>query len=297
MDDLKKIGKALLFPPLIIMILLIPVATVFLIYAMVVLGSETIPAYISYVLAAYTLTIWCMRIPRIVKWAKTFKNENRYAVRLTEDVRLRVNISLFGSLIWNLAYALFQIWLGVTNQSLWFYALGGYYISLAFMRFFMFAYTRKCQPGEHMQIELKKYRACGWIFLVMNVALTTMIVFMIYWNRTFEHDQITTIALAAYTFTALTVAIVNLVKYRRYESPVYSASKAISLAAASVSMLTLTSTMLTTFGEGEDPMFHRLMLGTIGGAVSALIIVMAVYMIVHGTHKLKTLQTEVNHGS
>ncbi len=93
--------------------------------------------------------------------------------------------------------------------------------------------------------------------------------------------------LAAYTFTAFSVAVVNIIKYRKYNSPVFSASKAISLASASVSMLTLTSTMLTTFGSGNDMEFRRLMTGLIGGAVSIFIITMAVYMIVQSTKKLK----------
>ena len=146
-----------------------------------------------------------------------------------------------------------------------------------------------------MQTELKKYRACGIVFLVMNLALSLIIFFMVYWNRTFEHHMITAIAMAAYTFTALTTAIINVIKYRKYNSPVYSASKAISLAAALVSMLTLESTMLTTFGDGTMTVTaQKWMLGATGGAISVLIVATAIYMIVIGTKKLKELKIEVN---
>ncbi len=292
MEMCKKLCKALLFPHIAILIVLLPTAAALLIYSMVVLGTETVLAYISYVLSAYTLTVWCVRMPKIIKRIKTFKSENKYALKLSKDVHLRVNISLLGSLVWNIAYSLFQFWLGITHSSFWFCSMAGYYMSLAFVRFFMLGHTRKHLPGERMKEELQRYRACGWVFLVMNLAVTLMIFFMVYWNRTFEHDQITTIAMAAYTFTTFTFAIVNLVKYRRYNSPVYSASKAISLAAASVSMLTLTSTMLTTFGEADGMAFRRLMLGLIGGAVSVFIIAMAIYMIVRSTKKLKLLKAE-----
>ena len=43
--------------------------------------------------------------------------------------------------------------------------------------------------------------------------------------------------MAAYTFTALTLAIVNAVRYRKYGSPAYSAAKAISLASATLGLL------------------------------------------------------------
>ncbi len=290
----KKLGKALLFPHIAVMIILIPIATVFLVASMLFLGTESPIAIVSYVLAAYTLTVWCFKIPDVIGFFKTFKNENKYAVRWQDDARLRVKVSLYGSLLWNVAYALFQLWLGFYHRTFWFYSLGAYYLCLAVMRFFLLNHTRKYAPGEKRQTELIKYRACGWIFLLMNLALTLIVFFMLYWNRTFEHHMITAIAMAAYTFTAFTTAIVNIVKYKKYNSPVYSASKAISFAAACVSMLTLTSTLLTTFSDGTmDAATQKFMLGSVGFAVSGVVLVMAIYMIVGSTKKLNT---EVQHG-
>ena len=295
--DPKKFGKALLFPHIAIMIILVPIATVLLVGSMVFIGTESAIAYISYVLAAYTLTVWCMKIPNVIRFFKTFKEENKYARRWLDDTRLRVNVSLYGSLALNVLYGIFQLCLGFFHHTFWFYSLAGYYICLAVMRFFLARYTAKHKPGEKMQEELIRYRLCGWVFLAMNLALALIIFFMIYWNRTFTHHMITTIALAAYTFTAFTMAIINVVKYRKYNSPVYSASKAISLAAALVSMLTLESTMLTTFGDGTMTAIERKwMLGATGGVVSLLIVATAIYMIVVGTKKLKELKTEVNNG-
>ena len=292
--DWKKLGKALLFPHIAIMIILVPIATVLLVGSMVFVGTESVIAYISYVLAAYTLTVWCFKIPYLIKFFKTFKNENRYARRWQDDTRLRVNVSLYGSLAWNALYGLFQLWLGFYHHTFWFYSLGAYYICLGVMRFFLVRHTRKFAPGEKMQTELVKYRACGIVFLLMNLALALIIFFMVYFNRTFEHHMITAIAMAAYTFTAFTVAIVNVVKYRKYNSPVFSASKVISLAAALVSMLTLESTMLTTFGDGTmTATAQKWMLGATGGAISVLIVATAIYMIVVGTKKLKILKSEV----
>ena len=295
--DWKKIGRALLFPHIAIMIVLIPFAAVFLIGAMLFIGTESIVAIISYVIAAYTLTIWCFKIPYLIRFFKTFKNENKYAVRLQDDARLRVNISLYGSLGWSALYGVFQLWLGFYHHTFWFYSLGAYYICLGIMRFFLLLHTRKYLPGERMRTELKKYRACGWVFLLMNLALALIVFFMVYWNRTFEHHMITAITMAAYTFTAFTVSIVNVVKYKKYNSPVFSASKAISFAAACVSMLTLTSTMLTAFSDGTmGVMEQKIMLGSIGFAVSGVVVVMAIYMIVEGTKKLKVLKSEVENG-
>ena len=286
--DWKKLFKALLFPPVAVMTLLLPIATLLLVYSMTVLGTEAMLSYFSYALAAYTLTVFCVRMPRIIKLFKAFKNENKYARMWLDDARLRVNISLYGALLWNVLYGIFQLGLGFYHRTVWFASLGAYYICLAVMRFFLVRHTRKFAPGEKMQTELVKYRACGIVFLLMNLALALIIFFMVYWNRTFEHHMITAIAMAAYTFTAFTVAIVNVVKYRKYNSPAYSATKAISLAAACVSMLTLESTMLTTFGtETMDLLTRRIFLSLSGAAVSLFIIIMAINMIVIGTEKLK----------
>ena len=292
--DWKKLGKALLFPHIAVMIILVPVSAALLAYSMAVLDTESVIAYISYVISAYTLTVWCVRIPRFVRYTKKIKNENKYAKRWFDDTHLRVKSSLYGTLIWNIAYAVFQLWLGVYHSSFWFVSLAMYYFSVAVMRFFLVKYARKHAAGEEMITEYKRYRACGWVFLVTNLTLTVMVFFMVFWDRSFEHHQITTIAMAAYTFTTLTVAIVNVVKYRKYNSPIYSASKAVSLACACVSMLTLESSMLTAFGdESMDAFTRKMMLGISGGVISAFIVIMAIYMIVHGTKQIRQLKAEV----
>ena len=288
--DLKKIGKALLFPHIAIMIVLLPISVVLLVGSMVFVGSESVIAYASYFICAYTLTVWCFRIPWLIKFFKAFRNENKYARLWRNDARLRVKVSLYGTFAWNALYGVFQLWLGFYHSTFWFYSLGSYYVCLAAMRFFLVRHARKYAPGEKMQTELVKYRACGWVFLVMNLALTLIIFFMVYWNRTFQHHMITSIAMAAYTFTALSTAIVNVVRYRKYNSPVFSASKAISLASALVSMLTLESTMLTAFNDGTMTLTaRRWMLGATGGAISLFIVVMAIYMIWQASKKLKTI--------
>jgi hypothetical protein len=62
-------------------------------------------------------------------------------------------------------------------------------------------------------------------------------------------------------------------------------------------MLTLESTMLTTFGDGTMTVVaQKWMLGATGGAISVLIVATAVYMIVVGSKKLKELKSEVENG-
>lgn len=289
----NKIIKRALFPHIALMIILGLSSMVFLIYSLIFMESDSVIAIVSYVLAFYTLTVWSLRIPHFIRGLKKFKKENIYARRWGNDTRLRVSVSLYGTLIFNTAYALLQLGMGFWHGSFWFYSLSGYYLCLAVMRFFLAQYTIGNKPGENMYSELIRYRTCGIIFLVMNTALSLMIFFMVYWNRTFKHHEITTIALAVYTFAAFTRAIINIIKYRKYNSPVYSASKAISLASACVSMLTLESTMLTTFGDRSmDMITRKIFLGCTGGVISSFIVVMAVYMIKQSNEKIEKLKRQ-----
>lgn len=291
----KKLGRGVFYPPAALLAVLLPLAAFALIYAMVTL-PETHPLRIgAYVLSFYTLTIWCLRLPAIVRHLRRVKTENRLLRRWFSDPRLRMNVTVTGNVLWNGAYAALQLGLGVTHHSAWYYSLAGYYTCLAVMRFFLVRHTLRHTPGTELRRELAYYRACGWIFLMMNLALSGMMLSMIRQTRVTRHHEITTIAMAAYTFTTLTVAIVNVIRYRRYRSPAMSASKAISLAAACVSLLTLENTMLQTFRQGNMTLqTTRLFLVLSGAGVSLFIIIMAVYMIVQSNKNL-TIWSD-NHG-
>lgn len=291
----KKLGKALLYPPVAVMLALVPIAIAAVILAMVVCGSESVIAIVSYALAAYTLTVWCLKMPHVVRFFKTFRHENKYARRWLGDERLRLNVSLYGALFWNAAYAVFQLAIGIYHGSFWFYSLAGYYICLAVMRFLLVRHTTKYKAGEQMRSELLRYRACAVWFLFLNLVLSVMVFFMVYFNRTFVHHEITTIAMAAYTFTAFAVAIVGMVRYRKYNSPVYSASKTLGFTAGCVSMLTLESTMLNTFGGAAELHFRQTMLALTGAVIAAILIFVGIRMIVTSTKKLKEFgRTEEN---
>lgn len=291
--DWKKIGKNLLFPHMVVLWLLLPICTVGLVGSMQKL-EQTHPVRIGfYALSFYTLVIWCARVPQMIRTYKSFKRKNKYARRWSRDVHLRVKATLLGNVLWNSAYGALELCLGIYHRSAWFYALAGYYFSLAVMRFCLLRHTLRHRPGEDPRRELRNYRTCGWVFLFTNLMLTAMRFYMIYENRMVRHHEITTIAMAAYTFTSLTMAIINVVKYRKYNSPVFSASKAISLAAACVSMLTLEGTMLATFQKGTiTAQMQRVIMSISGGAVSVLIVTMAIYMIGKANRKMKCLEKQ-----
>lgn len=290
MDKAKKILKALLFPHIAIVLILVPVAAAMLIYAFAAPNANEIVSYASYALSAYALTIVCARAPRMVKDIERFKAENKYALRYLSDPQLRVNISLNASLLLNLAYAAMQLGLGFYHGSLWFYAFALYYVLLCVMRWAILRESRKTEAGGDIFREWLHYRFVGMELLLMGLALAVIVTYMVLQNRGFAHHPITTIAMAAYTFSSFTLAIVSVVKYKKYESPLLSASKSISLVSATVSVLTLETAMLSAFGEGNDPAFHRIMVAATGLAVCLFIFAAAIYMTVRSTREINRIK-------
>lgn len=228
-------------------------------------------------------------MPGAVRFAARFKRENRYLTRYTSDVRFRINVSLFGAFAFNAVYAVFQLGLGLWHHSVWFYAMAGYYLLLAAMRLLLVRYTGNHAPGEQQEMEWKKYRLCGILLMMITFALAVFVIYFVWNIRVFKHHEITTITMAAYTFAALTMAIVNAVRYQRYKSPVYSAAKAISLASAVVSVLTLENTMLTVFGQEKSGGFSRYMLGATGVAVMFIVQGIAIHMIRKSGKNLRSI--------
>jgi len=286
-----RLLKRLLYPHPIIVALLVPIACVGLVLAFTLFGQESIPAILCFVLAAYTLTVVSVRVPDIIKALRTFKRENKYMVRWFSDEHLRVLATTLVSLTLNVAFAFFQLGLGILHGSFWYYSFAVYYLMLAIMRIALTRYMRGNKILGNLRAELVRYRICAVVFLLMNLTLSLIVFFMVYWGRTFVHHEITVIAMAAYTFTSFTLAIISIVKYRKYSSPVYSATKAISLASACVSVLTLEASMLTAFGGEElDALTRRLLLSLTGAAISVFLILMAVNMIYISSKRLAELK-------
>lgn len=295
MQTFKKILRAIFLPHVAITVVISIIATVCLAYTAINLAHDNLISIISYVLSAYALTLICFRIPDMIKLFKYIKNENKYVTTLRGDVQLRVKLSLYGTLIFNTVYAVFQLCLGVYHGSVWFFSLFVYYIILSSMRFFLLQYTRKYGAGENMKTEFKRARVCGILLLIMNLALAGIVIYIVWQFKVIEYHEITTIALAAYTFTALTLAIVNLFKYRKYNSPILSTTKSISFASALVSLFTLESTMLTVFSAEDTPAgFEQIMSAVTGGAIMLLIISMAIATIIKSTKELKKLTKDDN---
>lgn len=290
MEKWKRILHKLLFPGAVMILLSVPVSAALLIYTFAFAHENEPVAYASYVISAYATVIVCVRIPRIVRGGSALIHQNRYVHRYLTDIPFRTHVSLYLSLGINLLYAVLKLFFGAYYRSVWFGTFGVYYTLLTIMRFLLLRHVKRNAFGKELASELKRYRLCGAILIPMTVALSGVVVLMIEKNEGFQYAGYLIYVMAMYAFYATIAAIVNLIKYRKYQSPVMSAAKAVSLAAALVSILSLETAMLSQFGRDNDPAFRQIMTAGTGAGVCALILGMAVFMIVHATKRLEKLK-------
>lgn len=288
------ICKRLLFINNIIAVLLVLLSTGLLLYAFLYPGANEIVAYISYAISAYTLTVVVIKMPPVCKKMKHGLYANKYTGTYLTEPLLRAKISLYTGLGISIIYACFKLGMGIYLASMWLEAVAVYYIILSLMRFALLRRYRrssKYEDADDLRIfGLKSFRFCGILMFLLNIAVSGLVMQMIWKNQTYEYPGFLIYATAAYAFYCLTMAIINMVKYRRMEQPILSAAKMLSFSCALMSILAMQTAMLTQFGDGQEN-FARLMNSLTGGAVCFCIFIMAVWM-VRKANKELTLMKE-----
>lgn len=221
---------------------------------------------------------------------KTLIHRNKYSDRFINDADFRARVLLYRGLIVNLLFVAFKLTAGLVYGSFWFGAVAAYYAVLSVMRFILLRNERQAKTHED-NIErfvhgLRAYRFCGYLMFALTAAMSGMIFQMVWQNRGYQYPWMFIYVLAVYTFYCMTMAIINLVKYRSMDNPVLSAAKMLSFAGALMSILILQTAMLAEFGGGDDG-FRQVANAATGGGISVIVFAMAVFMIVRANKKLK----------
>ncbi|MGN1027327.1 MAG: hypothetical protein ACI4P4_13100 [Faecousia sp.] len=294
METWKRISKKLLFPPVRLMLLLAFFSAAAL-AAVFVSGWDEMPvAYAVYVVAFYSLSILCAFccavLPQKFRRLRQKINDHPLGNRYMTDAAFKVRLSLFLSLGINLAYSAFKLVSGIYYRSLWIGAIAVYYILLSVIRFLLLYHMQRKKDAGLIS-EYRSYRVTAILMMCVNLTLSGIVLNMILSRKSPAVSDVFVITSAAYTFYILTVSIIDLIKYRKYKSPVMSAAKAVRFVQALVSLLSLEASMLTQFGDDES--YRRLMLAFSGAGVCVIVIAMSVYMIVRANKEIKKVSEEI----
>lgn len=292
----REILYRILHPGILIKLLLTTASAVLLVYTFVWGREDSLLAYCSYVVSAYTLTVLVLDVLKIVRKGKGILNGNKFAARYMEDLEFRAKVSLYSGLFFNLSYAVFKFTVGIIYQSIWFGAVAGYYIILSFIRFMLLRSVRTFSgqewSAERRRQELKSYRFCGYFLFLLNIAMTGMVVQMVWQNKGYDYPGMIIYASAAYTFYCMTMAVINIVKHRKMDNPVISAAKMLSFVRAVMAMFALQTAMFAQFGG--DLEYQRMMNVIVGGSACFVVLCLAVFMVIRANAELRKIKINIS---
>lgn len=284
---MKELVKRIFLPNKILGFILFDISFGLLIYVFVCHLEETLVVYISYILSAYALTIFCIWLYKVCQFSNNYIKENSKIYKIyKENNKIITKISMILSSSLNLIYGAFKLILGLYYRSAWLITFAVYYLLLCFMKSSLVMNVEKDNFGKNIKKEYKKLKHTGVILLFLNIILVGMVILIICQNQTIIYPGYLIFIVAMYDFYLIINAFINLFKYRKQNSPILIASKCINLTVAMISMVSLEVAMVSHFGN-NDVSYKQLMTGIMGFAICFINSFMSIYMIVKSSKKIK----------
>ncbi len=144
------------------------------------------------------------------------------------------------SIFFNAAFCTYHIVFGVITHSWWLFTIGIYYAILSIVRFVVLQIK-----GNNNFIT----KFTGVMLMLLSLPLVGVVILAIVRDRGIVMHEIVMIAMAAYSFTKITLAIINLIKAQKSTSAKLVTLRNISLSDACVSIFALQRSMLVSFGD------------------------------------------------
>lgn len=285
MDRISAWLKKLLFPGGKPVFLLVVLGAVSLFLTFATWLEETPFAYLAYTLSAYGLTVlvaWIVTkaVPGLKRFLHGFSLTHRY---LTDDY-FKVRAGLLLSFFINLGFGIFKLVYAVRYVSFWDGALSVYNILLCAVRFYLLRRIPAGAQSQDRNRELRQYRITGGFLIALDAALGVIAVEIVQHGHSYHYPGTLIYVAALHAFYSLTLAVTNAVKYRKFNSPVLSAAKMVNLTTALVSIFTLETAMLSSFGGSYQ--YEGLMTASTAGGVWTMVFCLAVYMVIHSGRQL-----------
>lgn len=218
--------------------------------------------------------------------------KNDRVVHYLDDPIYRTKLNLYAATTLNLIYAIIKLLSGILYRSDWLVAFGLYFMVLTGLRLSLASYFRGKSLGTDLMAEYRRIRLTGILLILMNLVLIVIVIRMIAHNESNEYAGVLIYPMAAYAFYAVIFAVMNILRARGHESPVYYAVRVVDLTAAMTAMLSLTAALIARFGENGP--FRRTILAICGAAVCSIILWMSISLICRSTKQLHALG-KLNH--
>ena len=248
-----------------------------------------------YILAGVFLVTACIFLVQDLKNGVIEKivstiTRNPLGEKFFDDYTFRIILSTMPTFIINVAYTVYNGVLGVMHQSEWFITMAVYYSLLGIMRYHAVHTGRKISRMEDQSLVKKKelpvIKTEGILLLLLNLALSGVVLLTIVQDTAKRYSEIMVITIAAYTFYKIITSVINMIKVRKLQSPILITIRNISVADALVSVLTLQMTMLASF-QGRSTLNINQMNAMTGMAACILISLLGISMIYYSYKRNK----------
>lgn len=173
------------------------------------------------------------------------------------------------SLVTNIAYSTYYLVFAVLSGSWWMLTLGSYYLILSLVRFVVLQTKGK----ERFIVKFT-----GVMLVILSIPLIGTVVLSLTEDRGQKFHMILMISMAAYAFTKITLATINLIKSRRSSSATLITLRNISFADAFVSIFALQRSMLVSF-EGMSEAEIVIMNAALGSAVCVVVFLLGINLL------------------
>lgn len=281
---MKKIINQILFPSKFIAIPFCLFSVVLLVNVFSIHLEGTLISYISYLLSTYSLILFVIWFIKTCKFTTDEIKKRKLYKTYNKNINLINKYAIIISSLVNLLFGIFELITGIYYKSWWFITLAIYYLILCFMKILLLKNIKHL--GENIKKELKKLKNTGIILLLLNIVLTEIIILTIKYDHYINYQGYLIYAIALYDFYLIISAVINVIKYRYYNSPIIIANKCISLTVAMISMLSLEIAMISKFGNNETN-FKFIMISLTGLAIVIINSIMSIIMIIKSNEKRK----------
>ena len=240
MNKLLAVINKLLHPPKWILFSMPWLVFAVLIFILATGQNNSTPAYIIYSMSAYSLVIWTLAIPKLIKQIQAAISSNKVIQKLFSlkiirqyfnNLSFRGSISIYQGIASNLFYAIFRLITGICYASVWFLSMAVYYFVLCSLR----TYLIICYHRYNSKMGVRCYQRTAFFLFLLNILMGGMILLMVQTNSGYSYPGYIIYVSAIYTFYTMIVSIINLVKFRKFGNPILSAAKVLNFISAMMS--------------------------------------------------------------
>lgn len=190
-----------------------------------------------------------------------------------DNTTKKTKITTIVTLLINILYSVGNFALGFAQSSFWFATMGAYFLVLSIMRLVCIKRFSNQSDGR----STKKFVGIMLIFLFL--VLIGSIILSHQLDVILPFHQIIMISIATYTTLKISVAIINIVKAHKSKNDNAIALRNVSLADATVSILSMQRSMLVTFGDMSTTTIKLFNLIT-GSSVCVFIFLLGLFLII-----------------